>query len=196
MNTQQIENLLGGLDGFLGVFPSDGIPTMSPSNTPQCLIINLDPSHKPGSHWVAACLIRRKKKNVLEFFDSYGLKPPAILSKEWIMFYNPFRFQKPKTNVCGQYCIFFVLQRLKKVSFNSIITHLKAQHSPDNFVRTYVESLERWGQENPRGSLPTRIHHQAGSQWKQKWTGRNCQTCRVAKKNEVCHRECLWNFTA
>ena len=75
MNTRQILDLLKNLPGFLGVFASDQIPKIVPKKDLQCFVVNLDPSWKPGSHWVAACVRKEKRKNILEIFDSYGIKP-------------------------------------------------------------------------------------------------------------------------
>lgn len=136
MNTNQIRFLLKGLKGFLGVFASDEIPRIVPHKIPQCFVANLDPSWKPGSHWVAFCIRKSKNIKVLEYFDSYGLFPPLELNKkEWKVIYNKTRFQKLRSTVCGHYCVFFVRQRLTGTSFQSIIKTLKRQPDPDNFVK-------------------------------------------------------------
>ena len=50
MNTEDIEHLLNYCKPFfLGVFASDELP----SNPRGVLISNTDPSHLPGTHWIA-----------------------------------------------------------------------------------------------------------------------------------------------
>lgn len=135
MNTHQLNQILGGLSGFVGVFASNKIPPLTLTQKPQCLIVNLDPSWKPGSHWVAVCL---RKKKIFELFDSYGIHPQVVLGKEWKLTYNPYRLQAPKSKVCGHYCVYFVEERLKGVSFKHIIETLRNKRRPDKFVESYV----------------------------------------------------------
>ena len=63
-------------DIFVGVYPSDKLPAISAlylqsEDTKQAYVINLDPSHLPGSHWVAVFCDHSGN----EYFDSYGLPP-------------------------------------------------------------------------------------------------------------------------
>lgn len=57
------QKLFGGK--FHGVYASDQIPQMQPN---QYAILNLDPSHKPGVHWVAYV----KGNNRQYLYDSFG----------------------------------------------------------------------------------------------------------------------------
>lgn len=181
MNTGEIQDHLRDLSGFLGVFPSDTIPPLKLRVKPQCLIINLDPAHKPGSHWVAACLYLEKSRKTLEFFDSYGLKPPSTSIGDWKVIHNPWMFQAPRTKVCGHYCIYFVRHRLKGVSFKTIITQLRRQKSPDRSVLRYVTSL----------TSSKRCCK------KRKCPGGKTQICKAAptrKKLTRCKKVCLWTL--
>ena len=69
MDTVQILKILKKVMGpnFIGGFPSDKLP--EPKQKPFGMVVNLDPSTKPGSHWVA---IYVSEFNVSEYFDSYG----------------------------------------------------------------------------------------------------------------------------
>ena len=40
---------------------------------PSAYVFNLDPSYKPGSHWVAVYIDRKGRP---EYFDSFGRPPP------------------------------------------------------------------------------------------------------------------------
>ncbi|KAJ8050089.1 hypothetical protein HOLleu_03153 [Holothuria leucospilota] len=79
MNANQIAHALLSdslpKTSFQGVFASDPLRELQP-NYPCSLVINLDPSHLPGSHWVAVFISKERHG---EYFDSYGL-PPSTLS--------------------------------------------------------------------------------------------------------------------
>ena len=138
MNTGQIEKLLKTLPNFLGVFASDKIPKILPRKHPQCFVVNLDPSWKPGSHWIAACFRKTKKKNVLEIFDSYGMAPNIKTGKEWKIIHNPHKFQKMGSIVCGHYSVYFVKNRLKGKTFKNILKSLLDKTDPDTFVENEI----------------------------------------------------------
>ena len=117
MNTGQIENLLRSdcklSLTFDGVYASDRIPSMTGITTE--LVVNEDPSSKPGSHWVA---IRIENQNA-EYFDSYG-RPPSVVnivnflnrnSKSWT--FNTKELQALGSSVCGHYCVWFLSQRAR-----------------------------------------------------------------------------------
>lgn len=142
MNTLEIESLLRDLPHFRGVFASNQIPILNPNKFPQAIVINLDPHYMPGSHWVAAIMLQKGRQKVLQFFDSYGMKPPFPKSKKkWTLIHNPTRFQKPKSTVCGHYCVYFVRERLKGKSFLQILKDLRKKETPDNYVKNYVQNL-------------------------------------------------------
>lgn len=147
MNTNELEDILQNCGpSFLGVFPSDQIPQVTLKTDPQCLVVNLDPSWKSGSHWVGLCLRNNAHKKICEIFDSYGTKPLIDKTlKNWKIMHNSTRFQKTGSRTCGEYCVFFVQQRLKGRSFKNIIQKLKAQSDPDDFVIRYVEQKKRLG---------------------------------------------------
>lgn len=66
------------------------------------LIVNLDTSNNPGTHWVAI----RKDGNVAYYFDSFGkLKPPKEIESYLDgvrLMYNRKRYQNFGTVICGQ----------------------------------------------------------------------------------------------
>lgn len=143
MNTQQLKRIFSANADFVGVFPSDQIPLIQPSFIVKCLIINLDPSNKPGSHWVALSYHRNKLgRNEMEYFDSYGFPPYLtipIRGKNWHLSYNRTRFQKEKSVVCGQHCVHFVDKRLAGVDFKTFLVQLGKVRDPDKYVRIYVK---------------------------------------------------------
>ena len=145
MNTREIESHLGDLKRFRGVYASNRTPSLRPEKLPQAIVSNLDPDNMPGSHWVASVVFVKNGKKIIELFDSYGMKPPPLSrGKNWRVIHNPHRFQKLKSKVCGQYCVYFIRERLQGgKSFEKILHFLKAQKNTDNFVKKYVSSLEK-----------------------------------------------------
>ena len=58
---------------FRGVYANDEMKWMKSVSYPSSFVINLDPSYKPGSHWVAVYF---DKNGVGEYFDSLAGDPP------------------------------------------------------------------------------------------------------------------------
>ena len=60
---------------FKGVISRDEIPTKVKNIPDQYFIINLDNTEGPGTHWVVVKITA----DYVNFFDSFGLKPPQEL---------------------------------------------------------------------------------------------------------------------
>ena len=97
------------------MYPRDLIPhRLRPDE--KAIVVNTDPHDKPGTHWV--CLYATPP--VVEYFDSYGMKPylPEISNvihhHQSQPVWNPFDYQALNTTVCGQYCVYYLLQRHKR----------------------------------------------------------------------------------
>jgi len=107
---------------FVGVYPADKVPeNFLPFTLPCCFIANTDPSWKPGTHWVAAFV---DKNGNVEYFDSYGRRPvnPRIRTFCGRAYrYNPYMIQPLFSVSCAQFCIFYLVQRCKGISFQSVI---------------------------------------------------------------------------
>ena len=56
---------------FIGVYAADQLPHFI-HTFPAAIIINTDPSHKSGEHWVAIYIANTGHG---EYMDSYGLPP-------------------------------------------------------------------------------------------------------------------------
>ena len=125
-----------------GVFSSDQIRAPELTSRPQCMIINLDPSNLPGSHWVAVCLHKtRAKHKVLEYFDSYGsLAPEFQTPPGWKLRYSLHALQAAFSSVCGHYCVYFTDLRLQGVEYHTILQNLISVSDSDSFVENYVSS--------------------------------------------------------
>ncbi|GFT35664.1 uncharacterized protein F54H12.2 [Trichonephila clavipes] len=81
-----------------GVYASDTIPILKKKST---IVVNLDASSQPGSHWLAFY----HENNCIEFFDSYGYPPEYygegfrdFVSKFSTVSWNCIPFQSPTSN--------------------------------------------------------------------------------------------------
>ncbi len=118
MNSDTLETILSYCirnARFLGVFPRDQIPLQF-EHYPCCFIANTDTSRKSGEHWNAFYL---ESPAHVEFFDSYGLPPSAYRYPLPCTSFNNMRLQGDTSNVCGQYCIQYLLQRTRGLSLHS-----------------------------------------------------------------------------
>ena len=118
MNTAQITHALEEdpitNKRFCGVFPSDKLP-QTIDKYPCGFVANTDPSTKPGIHWVSIYLSSLRK-------GFYGGAFTDFLEKqcdEWDV--NDRKFQSDWSDVCGQYCIFFLSHRARGCSMNKIL---------------------------------------------------------------------------
>ena len=108
LDTGQLNSVLSRALGsaFGGTYPRDLIPhRLRPYE--RAIVVNTDPHDQPGTHWVCVYVV----PPVVEYFDSYGLKPflPEILNfidrQQSTPVWNPFDYQALNTTVCGQYCV-------------------------------------------------------------------------------------------
>ena len=118
MNTSTIRKLLKTYKCFKGVFASDMLPYSA--NLPLNIIVNTDPSYKPGQHWVAISI---DAKGHGYYFDSFGFPP---LVKNIFKFisekafngwsYNRRQLQNVMSSTCGNYCVLFIIFKCNNLS--------------------------------------------------------------------------------
>lgn len=132
MRASEIKNLIHDKK-FLGVFPSDQIP----STASGAMIVNTDTSTQGGEHWVSLFVIDKKH---VEYFDAFGLGPivPEIIS--YIQHfdqctYSSIQIQDLLSTSCGYYCVAYVKNRLKGMSlekFVHLFTRVPLEGSVEN----------------------------------------------------------------
>ena len=145
MDDITINNLLlkhERLPYFHGVFGKDAIENIHTHSLPCSFIFNEDNFAGKGTHWVAVYI---DDNHALDFYDSFG-EPPAL--KEFKSFIRPFKLSYNKTQVqsfesgtCGQHCIFFLINRTKNVTMNSLVSkyfNMYDKLSNDLYVYNYV----------------------------------------------------------
>lgn len=96
------------------VYACDTVPTTF-KYLPVCYIMNTDPISKRGKHWVAVYL---SPDGNHEFFDSYG-RPGYAEEGNW--YYNTKRLQGPMSKTCGQFCLYYLRERVRGRRMEDII---------------------------------------------------------------------------
>ena len=141
INSLLIESVCDTSTKYLGVFALDQLPPTL-YKFPCCYVANTDPLSLPGTHWVAFYL---DSSSQLEFFDSYGSSPedynfpiPPHLTS---IVCNQYPIQKIQSDVCGQYCVYYLHQRSHLTPLSSIISSLQSHPEPDSYVRSFVARL-------------------------------------------------------
>jgi hypothetical protein len=94
--------------------------------TSACYVINTGLAHTPGEHWVALYV----NTHVVYYFDSLGFTPfydpyiHAIVKSFNIknLMYNNLRIQGLTSNVCGQYCIYFIHAMSRKKTYQDFLS--------------------------------------------------------------------------
>ena len=119
---------------FVGVFPSDRLPVIS--TKPACFIANIDPSNKPGQHWVSMFFDKET-----EYFDSYGLEPEGSFATYKPAVINRYCLQDIGSTVCGEYCIYYLAKRVRGLSLERVVSSLINRGDSDQVVKRYVDKL-------------------------------------------------------
>ncbi len=129
-----------------GILPSDKLPPRPKRvnmNGPVYFVVNLDPSDKPGSHWVV-CFLKKSGFNI--YFDSYGFPPVIDSIKDFMgtnFVYNKKQVQHPLSTACGQWCIFFILHQLLKSRLADGILSFSERFGENNLLRNDHE-INHW----------------------------------------------------
>jgi len=139
MDTAQIEHLLQKdpfmQDVFAGVYPRDRLPRVI-KNYPSAYVCNTDPHTANGEHWVA---IYVDQDGHGDYFDSFGLPPMYARFVNFmnthctLWTWNEKQLQELTSHVCGHYCVFFLMQRCRGLTMNTIV-NMFGQNLQDNDV--------------------------------------------------------------
>lgn len=138
MITNEINECLRGVNGFVGTFPCNKIPVAAfrPAfyviNTARWEHTNETSRVISGKHWVALML---KEGGSCEYFDSYGMAPNQV---DIVMFvstnctktfkYNTQMVQDPNSRVCGVYCIDYILARSAGTKLEKYLGSFTSNH--------------------------------------------------------------------
>ena len=139
MDTQQLVKLLKDHLGrtFYGVYAQDQLPVTD--SRPFALIVNSDPIHLSGTHWLGIYLAKGRPG---EYFDSFGYPPDKIvemyLNKQsphgWV--YNTRPVQGLFSTLCGAYCVQYLEARHEsKDPFSTLLYKLFPKTNNDIIVQ-------------------------------------------------------------
>ena len=95
---------------------------------------NTDPHDLPGTYWVAMYFTSPGKS---KFFDSYGFPPKVYGMEDYIlrnitMYNDDLPLQFITSDVCGDYCLFYLLHRARNKDLNTIAAKFRIQDSQWN----------------------------------------------------------------
>jgi len=146
---------------FLGVVPKDLVPDFhSVTRVPACIVVNTDPSTKPGEHWVA---VYRESPNSIEFFDSYGLPPEAYNFSFSATHFNTKCIQSLNSSVCGHYVIYYLYLRMLGHSLNRIQSAFSVSDLKWNDQQVLRWIKKHVGTSRPSLSISHEIHQSCHS---------------------------------
>lgn len=144
MLSTEIIEIFSNHKQFLGCFSSDNYPKSFKKN--EFFIVNKDSSNEIGSHWMAVFY----NTDIIEFFDSGGTNEKTVLSflsfdKTFQCAFNETPIQPRDTNTCGEFCVFYILKRIKdsKISYKKFLNkYFNLDLSRNNLIiQKYVRSL-------------------------------------------------------
>ena len=128
MNNLQIENILRGYPVI--VCSADQL-TRKPG---YFFISNTQTSDQRGEHWTAFYF---KKRGPDEFFDSLGNQPGyygqyfnTVLNKPYLCTLE--QIQESDSDVCGAYCIYYVICRYAGLDFQTILNTFDVRNRKKN----------------------------------------------------------------
>lgn len=145
-----------GKEFYQGAFSADHLPTQVPANRAWGLIVNNQPGHLPGEHWVA---IYGSPEGEVHLFDTAG-RHPSTIYRPWVrwmvnrmrkapLLYNKHKVQTPTSPVCGHHCLHYLWLR-KKDSMKSPLYACKGRTISDTRI------AQRW---NDRAVLKWALDH-------------------------------------
>jgi hypothetical protein len=127
---------------YCGTFPCDKLSSFKIPSHACGVIVNFDPSNKPGSHWIALYFDRNKN---VEYFDTYARNIKTNIDiynfirsrgNKHVKFLTGDSIQHDDSSVCGHYSILFFLCRSKGISFQHFVNTFKDQTNSGDYDTT------------------------------------------------------------
>jgi hypothetical protein len=115
--------MLSGERGFLGCAAHDQLVGLSAPRTGASVVMNLQNSNQPGSHWVALYF----GPSTAEYFDSFGL-PPDDRALDYMrrsgkkVMWNNEKLQLNSSDECGYYALDYIKCRNAGKSMSQILS--------------------------------------------------------------------------
>src|SRR6266849_6159685 len=92
MNTNEIYDALKDVPHFVGVFSSNTIPYINQGS----IVVNTQSDNLGGEHWICAII-----NDIILYYDPLNFP----------LFQVPFASQSISSQLCGEYCVFFIKNR-------------------------------------------------------------------------------------
>lgn len=122
----------------------DNLPHYSTSGKPGSMIINTDKESGSGIHWIA--IYDSPESKTIEYFDPFGMIPLPEVEKymrsahyfeanqkmKKRVLYNNRQLQNVRSNLCGWYCMYYIIERSKGRSPYSVIMDFTQHPSEQN----------------------------------------------------------------
>ena len=128
MNSQQLQFCLEKLIdsssfSFMGVFPRDLIPNLNAdSRFPCCFLVNSDPSTMLGTHWLAFYFSDFSTCDLIDSYASHPSNYSIVIRSGLKISTNQNILQSLDSFVCGHYCVYFLYQRSRGLSYKQILS--------------------------------------------------------------------------
>lgn len=133
MDTDDITGVLIGAErtrpAFIGTFAANRLPRFI-LRRPSILIVNSQADCFPGSHWT--CFYLPKYQLGVEYFDSLGAAPTIpyflrFINRNGGLIRHCNRvIQANDSDVCGEYCCVFAMERVLGVSLHHFISQFSS----------------------------------------------------------------------
>ena len=141
--------------GFKGVYAIDEISKI-PVSDKMGVVLNLDKSNQPGSHWVALYIDADDDQSV-EYYDSYGEDPPESLMRDikylvnkidpstYLKFkINRIKQQSESSDNCGVFAMKFLMDRFNGKKFKECTGYSDVTNS-EKKANKMRKQLEKFG---------------------------------------------------
>ena len=146
---------------FYKTVPCNRLPDAPDKQGPVGYIVNTDPAGEPGRHWIALWT----KNGECEILDSYALPLEtyqttglliAWLHRHWdLVTQNRQSLQSLYNRSCGDYALFFLIDRSQGKSMNEILNrfdkhdYVHNDHKVGQMLKTLIERERVWRQDFP-----------------------------------------------
>ena len=129
MDEKRLNKLLRNVKEFQGSFAINELENIEIKSCPDFLVINLDERSGKGTHWIGVGIYQ----NAVYICDSLGgLVPGKTFPRKLINFLHVHTFNRKlfvtrqlqpiQSDLCGAYCVLFVLEMSKHNSFFSFLS--------------------------------------------------------------------------
>ncbi len=129
--SDQIEKYMSKVPHFIGWFMRDNLPRYSSGS----MIINTDKQSGQGIHWIG--LYDSPDSETIEYFDPFGMVPIPEVEKYMresgkVILYNNRQLQDILSELCGWYCMYYILERTNGRSPYDVIMDFTQKPSETN----------------------------------------------------------------